>query len=61
MLTLPLILAFFAGAAAGAIALAFLASTEYGRGYDDAVHRRNEWRLELAARRAGAHPVRSAA
>jgi hypothetical protein len=61
VLTIPLITAFFAGAAAGAIALAFLAVTEYGRGYDDAIHRRNEWRVELAARRSTSHHARSAA
>jgi len=50
------------GAAVGAIAIAFLAAAAYDRGYADAAQRRNEWRVELAARRRAAQiTVRSAA
>ena len=58
---LLLILGLVAGAAVGAIAMAFLAVAAYDRGYADASGRRSEWRLELAARRRVAHTVRSAA
>jgi hypothetical protein len=61
MLSITLIVGLFAGAAAGAIAMAFLAGTEYRRGYDDAVRRRNEWRLELVTRRAASDRARRAA
>lgn len=50
------------GAAIGAIAIAFIAASAYDRGYAEATRRRNEWRIELAARRHAAHVmVRSAA
>jgi hypothetical protein len=51
----------FAGAAFGAIVMAFLAIAAYDHGYDDAAHRRGEWRIELQARRQAAKKVRSAA
>jgi len=54
LLTIGLI----AGAAVGAIAMAFLAVAAYDRGYADAFRQRNQWRLELAARH---HPTHSTA
>ena len=45
-----------AGAAVGAITMAFLAVAAYGRGYADASRERDQWRSELAARR---HHLRS--
>jgi hypothetical protein len=41
----------FAGAALGAIVMAFLALAAYDHGYADAARRRDEWRTELRARR----------
>jgi hypothetical protein len=56
-----LIVGLFAGAALGAIVMAFLAIAAYDRGYADAAHRRGEWRIELDARQQAATKVRSAA
>ena len=51
-----------AGAAAGAITMAFLAVAAYERGYADAATNRDHWRSELAARRrTPRRTVRSAA
>lgn len=51
-----------AGAAVGTIAMAFLAVAAYERGYAEASRERNQWRLELAARRrVPGSTVRSAA
>lgn len=61
MLSLTLIVGLFAGAAAGAIAMAFLAAAQYRRGYEDAVRRRDLWRLDLVARRTTSDRVRHAA
>jgi hypothetical protein len=51
----------FAGAAFGAIVMAFLAIAAYDQGYEDATQRRGEWRIELQARHRPAKKVRSAA
>jgi hypothetical protein len=57
-----LLIGLVAGAAVGAIGMAFLGIAAYDRGYADAWRRRNEWRLELAVRRGAAdHKIRSAA
>lgn len=57
-----LLIGLVAGAAVGAIAMAFLAIAAYDRGYADAWRQRNDWRLELAVRRGAAdRTVRSAA
>ena len=51
-----------AGAAVGAITMAFLAVAAYERGYADASTKRDQWRSELAARRRTPRStVRSAA
>lgn len=58
---LLLTIGLFAGAALGAVVMAFLAVSAYGHGYRDAALRRNEWRIELQARHQAADRVRSAA
>lgn len=58
---LLLTIGLFAGAALGAVVMAFLAIAAYDRGYDDAARRRGEWRIELASRRQAAEKLRSAA
>ncbi len=62
MTTSLLLFALLLGAGFGAIAMAFLASTAYDRGYTDGLRRRNALRLELAARHdVGYRKARSAA
>ena len=58
---LLLTIGLFAGAALGTVVMAFLAVSAYDHGYRDAAQRRNEWRIELQARRQAAEKVRSAA
>lgn len=58
---LLLTIGLFAGAALGAIVMAFLAISAYDHGYSDAAHQRGEWRIELQARHQAAEKVRSAA
>jgi hypothetical protein len=58
---LLLTIGLFAGAALGAVVMAFLAISAYDHGYRDAAQRRNQWRIELQARHHAALKVRSAA
>lgn len=58
---LLLTIGLFAGAALGAVVMAFLAVSAYDHGYRDAALRRNEWKTELQARHQAAGRVRSAA
>ena len=61
MSSVALLIGLVLGGALGAIAMAFLASVAYERGYADAWRQRREWRTELTHRGAGHPRVRSAA
>lgn len=61
MSTLALLVSLALGAGLGAIAMAFLASAAYDRGYTDAWRQRHEWRTELTLRRTAYPKARTAA
>jgi hypothetical protein len=46
----------FLGVALAVVALGFLAIGAYGRGYEEAEMRRNQWRTELLARHLDHRP-----
>jgi hypothetical protein len=56
LISVALLIGLVLGGALGTIAMAFLASAAYDRGYADAWRQRREWRTELAQRRV-AHPT----
>ena len=58
---LLLTIGLFAGAALGAVVMAFLAISAYDHGYSDAAHQRSEWKIELQARRQAAERARRVA
>jgi hypothetical protein len=45
------------GVALGVSVIGFLAVGAYERGFNEAIHRKKEWRTELVARQAAAHRV----
>ena len=45
------------GVAFGLVVVGFLAVGAYDRGFNEALHRRKEWRTELVARQAAAQRV----
>jgi hypothetical protein len=45
------------GLAFGVSVIGFLAVGAYDRGFNEALHRRREWRAELVARQTAAHRV----